>query len=133
LFSAGVLLIGQAVRFLSFEPERRAPKIVPVGKPADFPKGTVTYTTEVQAYIGHDDMGLYALDAVCTHLGCLVERTKGGGFSCPCHGSHFDPHGVVEEGPATEGLHHLRLFLDGEGRLMVDRSQVVDPFVRLLL
>lgn len=53
-----------------------------------------------------DDAGkLVMVDAVCTHLGCLVrwnpaERT----WDCPCHGSRFAPDGSVIGGPAEEPL-----------------------------
>jgi Rieske Fe-S protein len=43
--------------------------------------------------------------AVCPHLKCIVawnavERT----WDCPCHGSRFDPYGVVLNGPANRNL-----------------------------
>jgi glycine/D-amino acid oxidase-like deaminating enzyme/nitrite reductase/ring-hydroxylating ferredoxin subunit len=49
--------------------------------------------------------GLEFHSAVCTHLGCIVawngvEKS----WDCPCHGSRFDAHGDVIEGPAVAGL-----------------------------
>jgi glycine/D-amino acid oxidase-like deaminating enzyme/nitrite reductase/ring-hydroxylating ferredoxin subunit len=48
---------------------------------------------------------LNALSPVCTHLGCLVHwNTTEKSWDCPCHGSRFDPHGRVLNGPAVAAL-----------------------------
>jgi len=123
---------GQVVRFLSYQPPGSASEVLPVGQPAGFSPGQVVYVAEARVYVGYDAGGLYALDAVCTHLGCLVEPAEQGGFRCPCHDSRFDAQGRPETGPATRPLRYLRLWLDREkGQLMVDRATAVEPTVRL--
>lgn len=134
LAAAGALVIGQAVRFLAYEPPNPIASIVPLGLPSDYPRGRLAYVPEAQAYVGHDAAGLYVVDAVCTHLGCLVEQGEEGGFVCPCHDSHFDAQGHAENGPATKPLRFLHLWWDvDEGQLLVDRSKPVEPAVRLPL
>jgi glycine/D-amino acid oxidase-like deaminating enzyme/nitrite reductase/ring-hydroxylating ferredoxin subunit len=48
---------------------------------------------------------LHKRSAVCPHLGCIVEwNSTEKTWDCPCHGSRFDPHGKVLNGPAISGL-----------------------------
>ncbi len=48
---------------------------------------------------------LSALSPACTHLGCLVHwNSTEKSWDCPCHGSRFDPHGRVLNGPAVTAL-----------------------------
>ena len=47
----------------------------------------------------------FALNAVCTHLGCVVPWNKAENkFICPCHGSQYDTNGKVVRGPAPLSL-----------------------------
>ena len=46
-----------------------------------------------------------ALTTECTHQACTVSNASAGVFTCPCHGSQFDPAGSVVRGPATAPLH----------------------------
>jgi glycine/D-amino acid oxidase-like deaminating enzyme/nitrite reductase/ring-hydroxylating ferredoxin subunit len=53
-----------------------------------------------------DDAGaLHTYKATCPHLGCIVEwnRTERT-WDCPCHGSRFDAHGHIINGPANVDL-----------------------------
>lgn len=132
--AAGIAAVGQVVRFLSFQPPNSASNIQPVGQPDSFFGNSLAYVAGARVYIGRDRDGLYAVDAVCTHLGCLVELAEDGGFICPCHNSHFDTQGRPETGPATEPLRYLHLWWDQEeGQLLVDRAKAVEPTVRLIL
>jgi nitrite reductase/ring-hydroxylating ferredoxin subunit len=73
---------------------------IPRGRGAVVRRGA----SKVAAY--RDDAGvLHERSAVCTHLGCIVawndlERS----WDCPCHGSRFDVHGKVLNGPALREL-----------------------------
>jgi len=47
----------------------------------------------------------YGLNAVCTHLGCVVPWNKAENkFMCPCHGSQYNNEGKVVRGPAPLSL-----------------------------
>uniref|UniRef100_A0A7S1THJ4 plastoquinol--plastocyanin reductase n=1 Tax=Compsopogon caeruleus TaxID=31354 RepID=A0A7S1THJ4_9RHOD len=52
-----------------------------------------------------NDIEYYALNAVCTHLGCVVPwNAAQNKFMCPCHGSQYDKTGKVIRGPAPLSL-----------------------------
>ncbi len=59
----------------------------------------------------------YAIDNVCTHMGCaLGEGTlEGTVVTCPCHGSMFDiTTGAVVAPPARRPVVSYRVRMDGE-------------------
>ena len=46
-----------------------------------------------------------AFSAVCTHVGCIVDKVANGEIFCPCHGSIFKTtNGAVVTGPASGPL-----------------------------
>lgn len=52
---------------------------------------------------------LGAVNAVCTHAGCIVNwngTDPKAAFVCPCHGSQFAQDGAVLQGPAEKPLAH---------------------------
>ncbi|MBF2057288.1 MAG: cytochrome b6-f complex iron-sulfur subunit [Cyanobacterium sp. T60_A2020_053] len=47
----------------------------------------------------------YGLNAVCTHLGCVVPwNASEDKFICPCHGSQYNSEGKMVRGPAPLSL-----------------------------
>ncbi|KAJ7545475.1 hypothetical protein O6H91_09G121900 [Diphasiastrum complanatum] len=50
-------------------------------------------------------LATYGINAVCTHLGCVVPWNKAENkFICPCHGSQYNNQGQVVRGPAPLSL-----------------------------
>lgn len=54
---------------------------------------------------GPEAIGNLGINAICTHLGCVVPWNEAAGkFICPCHGSQYDGNGKVVRGPAPLSL-----------------------------
>lgn len=54
------------------------------------------------------DGDLKAVDAACTHLGCIIRHEpEAGCWQCPCHGSRFALDGAVLQGPAIKPLERI--------------------------
>jgi len=89
-----------------------------VGSAEDFPVGSETRLEKENVFIFRDEQGIYAISAVCTHLGCIVAQSQQG-FACPCHGSKFDHKGNVVGGPAPRPLPWLEVSRAADGSLLV--------------
>ena len=73
----------------------------------------------VLGYLVNDGQRLYALSALCTHMGCRLKPTQGAmGLRCLCHGARFSATGTVLAGPAAQPLPRLALQAVG-GRIYV--------------
>lgn len=60
----------------------------------------------------------YGINAVCTHLGCVVPWNKAANkYLCPCHGSQYDQTGKVVRGPAPLSL-ALAHITNDEGKVV---------------
>lgn len=54
------------------------------------------------------DGELFAVSAICTHMGCTVHWNKAEqSWDCPCHGSRFTQNGEIIEGPAIAPLKNI--------------------------
>jgi len=113
-----------AVRFLVpnvlFEPSQ----IFKAGKAEDYPDGSVTFLEDERVFLVRQGNTYRCLSAICTHLGCTVNRAAKG-YHCPCHGSVFDEQGSVKGGPAPRGLAWFQVTLSKDNRLLVDKSRTV--------
>lgn len=62
----------------------------------------------------------FALNAVCTHLGCVVPWNKNENkFMCPCHGSQYNSQGKVVRGPAPLSLALAHRDEDAAGKVVL--------------
>lgn len=91
---------------------RRKKTLLTVAK-AELPQDGALVYREARVALLRRGESVYALDLVCTHLGCTVNVTPTG-LVCPCHGSSFDREGKVLEGPADRPLKRYAVEADGE-------------------
>ncbi len=102
------------------------PSTFKIGFPADFVIGAVDvrFKEKYRVWIVRNDDGIYAIQAICTHLGCtpnwLEAENK---FKCPCHGSGFYWSGINFEGPAPRPLERVKVGLADDGQVLVDKSR----------
>jgi len=105
-----------------FEP----PQTFKAGFAAEYIVGTVDnrFKEAFGVFIVRTEDGIYALKAVCTHLGCtpnwLEAENK---FKCPCHGSGFYRTGINFEGPAPRPLERYRIVLADDGQILIDKTR----------
>ncbi len=105
-----------------FEP----PASFKAGLPSEFPVGEVDtrFKEKFGVWVVREETGMYALIAVCTHLGCspnwLPSEEK---FKCPCHGSGFYQSGINFEGPAPRPLERAKISLAPDGQVLIDKSR----------
>jgi cytochrome b6-f complex iron-sulfur subunit len=103
-----------------------------IGRKNNYPVNTFTYLADRQLFIYRDHEGIRAVSAVCTHLGCIIEKSDTG-FQCPCHGSRYDEQGSVLSGAATADLPWYSLQKDVDGQIVVDQGKRVDSGQKLYL
>jgi cytochrome b6-f complex iron-sulfur subunit len=105
-----------------FEP----PQTFKAGFPSEFIAGVVDtrFKESYGVFVVRDYVSIYAVKAVCTHLGCtpnwLEAENK---FKCPCHGSGFYRTGINYEGPAPRPLERYRIVLSDDGQILIDKTK----------
>jgi Rieske Fe-S protein len=77
-----------------------------LGQASDIPVGGGAIYTAAKVVVTQPSPGQYkAFSAVCTHVGCIMNKVANGTIDCPCHGSEFKiTNGAVVTGPAPSPL-----------------------------
>lgn len=69
---------------------------------------------------GSESIADFGLNAVCTHLGCVVPwNASEDKFICPCHGSQYNSEGKVVRGPAPLSLALVHTSTTDDGKVAI--------------
>jgi cytochrome b6-f complex iron-sulfur subunit len=119
---SGILSVDYASPNVLFEPSL----FFAAGNPDEYEDGVdERWKRKQKTWIIRENGTIYALVAVCTHLGCVPNWDADSRlFRCPCHGSTFTPEGDVVTGPAPEPLYRAPIQLDDDGNLIVGTGQM---------
>jgi cytochrome b6-f complex iron-sulfur subunit len=127
--TGGLFTLGFA-RFMFPNVLAEPPSTFKVGSKDGFPAGKVEtkFVAQFGVWVVNSEyegqQQIYALQTVCTHLGCtpswLEAEQK---FKCPCHGSGFYKDGINFEGPAPRPLERYAIRVADDGQLEINKSR----------
>ncbi|MFJ3305839.1 Rieske (2Fe-2S) protein [Streptomyces sp. NPDC086549] len=87
-----------------------------LARTSDIPVGGGTIFKDKKIVVTQPNQNEFkAFSAICTHMGCTVNKVADGTIDCPCHGSKFHiADGSVAHGPATRPLPAENIKVEGQ-------------------
>jgi cytochrome b6-f complex iron-sulfur subunit len=157
---ASAIALYQTLKFMYPNATYEDPPIFKADPPSAYGVGSTTVIIDKRVVINRDPNGFYAISLICTHLGCTPRyfpdvtsdlvaagtsiskdpdtgqaASKANpalpGFKCPCHGSRYFRDAVNFFGPAPRPMDRVHLEVAPDGKLLIDRSVIVDRAFRL--
>jgi cytochrome b6-f complex iron-sulfur subunit len=123
LIGTGSLFGTSLLGFLYPNAMKTPPSLFSIGRPEEVlaRDGKVFYPKQ-KVFIETHSGRVRVQTGVCTHLGCTVNMVQTG-YSCPCHGSTYDNHGLNTGGPAPLPLVYFGVSKGASGEIMVDKQK----------
>lgn len=131
IIAASALTIEPLVKYLTSKEDRLRSPLVVYNKPLD-KNSDWQNAANARVWVKRDSLGVMALVATCTHLGCEVNyHPEKKEWLCPCHGSIYDVEGRPISGPAPKALPRVAVELKPDGSLMINTSKQVGMDIRV--
>jgi len=123
LLGAGTLINASFLGYMYPNAMKVPPSVFSIGRPEEvLSRDGKVYYPKQKVFIETLSGKVRVQTAVCTHLGCTVNLVETG-YSCPCHGSTYDQHGLNTGGPAPSPLVYFLVFKGASGEIMVDKAK----------
>lgn len=131
VIAASALTIEPLVKYLTSKEDRLRSPLVEYNKPLDI-NCDWQKTAKARVWLRQDSIGVMALIATCTHLGCEVHyNPEKKEWLCPCHASTYDVEGRPVSGPAPKALPRVAVERKPDGALIINTSKIVGMDTRL--
>ncbi|OLN32798.1 ubiquinol-cytochrome c reductase iron-sulfur subunit [Desulfosporosinus metallidurans] len=131
IVAAGALTIKPLAQYLTNNEDRLRSPLVFYDKPLDENIDWQNTSTS-RVWVKRDTLGIMAMVATCTHLGCEVNyHPEKKEWFCPCHGSIYDSEGRPLSGPAPKALTRVAVERKADGSLIINTSKQVGLDARL--
>ncbi|MDR3542329.1 MAG: ubiquinol-cytochrome c reductase iron-sulfur subunit [Desulfosporosinus sp.] len=125
IIAAGALTIEPLVKYLTSQEDHRQSPLVVYNKLLN-QNSDWQDASKARVWVKRDSLGVMALVATCTHLGCEVNyHPEKKEWLCPCHGSVYDVEGRPISGPAPKTLPRVAVELQADGSLMINTAKQV--------
>lgn len=128
--ATGILSLRPLAQYLGSDEDQPESPLVPYNKELEI-NVDWQQVANTRTWVKRDDLGIMAVLATCTHLGCEVKyHPEKEQWLCPCHGSIYDREGRPTSGPAPKALSRVAVEIKPDGSLIVNTAKKVEMDTR---
>jgi len=130
IVATGILSLAPLVQYLRSDEDQPQSPLVSFDKELEI-GADWQQVSNTRTWVKRDELGIMAVLATCTHLGCEVKyQSEKGQWLCPCHGSIYDVEGRPTSGPAPRALSRVAVEIKPDGSLIVNTAKQVEMDTR---
>src|SRR6266566_4492738 len=133
---ASAIALYQSLKFVYPNATYEDPPAFKADPPTTYAVGSTTVLIDKRVVINHDPNGFYAISLICTHLGCTPRYFDDVTSDLVSAGTSIskDPdtgQKASKARPALRPMDRVHLEVAPDGKLLIDRSVIVDRAFRL--